>query len=160
MSTSLLQLELKLLVAHFGQDRVVRELASVTGSTVDDVESRIAKLREQRKRVRKRDVSHTIGPIENACQSNPDCRDLLEILGHAYESRLFLPELRAVNNFLRGNGLPSRQKSRASALKPVMTFLSAQSRAQLESVIASIHDSTPESEFSVLAKELMATSRS
>jgi hypothetical protein len=158
-TTEFLKTQIQLLIANFGRRSVVEALASVSNLTAEQIDAEIAKQEANRKTKSSKkpksldQLTSALGPLsENQLK-------LVTQLGRRYESKQFLATLRNVEEFLHRNNVPPKQyKSRADALPAILNVLSGLSLSELESFLA---DSSPggESDYSILAKQLMGKSR-
>lgn len=159
-SETFLDLELRLLVARHGKDRVAKTLSEIEGVdyaasevrrytkrgnewvlTADDsayraaIEAGVSAYENSAKRNRaKRQLKVSIEDmVREVSPSNPDVARLLEKLARAYEKREFLPELREVRRFLTARGRPTtRVLSRRTVLPTVLQVLAQCSMDELK----------------------------
>ena len=122
---TLLDLELRLLVARHGKTEVAKALSTigdvdlaVVDGDLKDYERRRAKkgtLRARRK---------SIEEMVRDANPQPTARELVEKLARAYDERDFLPELRDVRRFLESRRVSvSTLRSRSDALPTVLRVL-------------------------------------
>lgn len=147
---TLLDLELRLLVARHGKDRVVKTLSEIESIDHGATEVRRYKKkgnewllvgyesadrvtiengvsayedgvkRNRAKRQSKESVEELVREIS---PSNPAVTPLLQKLARAYENKEFLPDLREVRRFLASRGKPTGIQSRRTALPTVLRVL-------------------------------------
>ena len=138
---SLLDLELRLLVARYGRRAVSASLSRIGEVDPTTLESSVAAFEADAKRPREstrrqslKSADEVIGSLNLAV---PEVHALLQKLGHAYEAKTFLPALREVRRFLETRGITAaRLRSRADALTTVLTTLSRLPMEELFSIDA------------------------
>ncbi len=123
---SLLDLELRLLIARYGKTEVAKALSGI-GSTdltaikagVEDYEDGAKRSKAQRRTEKSiEEMVREVNPL------NPDVAHLLEKLARAYENKEFLPELREVKRFLEARDIPTLKiRSRRNAFPIVLQVL-------------------------------------
>lgn len=160
MRSSRMKMERKQLAAQLGEHQVLRERVPVTGSTLKSAEPRIVPVSAQRHLVRKGDAARLTEKVQRVRQSNRARRDFSGLPEDAGESRLVLPERRAVHDLLRRNGVTAKQGHQVAAPNVVMDPLATRNQARLESLTASVHARITASAFSLPANKLIAAPRS
>ena len=127
---ALLDLELRVLVARYGHKRVSDTLSRIGEVDPSALASMAATLEatEKKNPARKRSPRVVKSVDELICDLDPGApavRELLRKLGHAYESKTFLPALRQVRHFLEGRGGDGlKLRSRRDALPAILSALS------------------------------------
>lgn len=155
-SSDFLKTQIQLLIATFGRRCVIEALASASDATADQIQAEIAKLEANRKAKAFKQPQ----PLERLISALPHLEDaqrnLIMQLGRRYESKQFLPTLRNAEEFLRRNNVPPKKhKNRTAALPAVLKVLSTLPRSELESLLADSTRPGGESDYSILAKQLM-----
>ncbi len=120
MNNVFLEIELRLLIAHYGRHQVLQGLAKLVDSTVEKIESQLKEIEESKRKKKKARTKSHEQIIAEITKNGTPSRDSLEKLLSLYESRTFLPELRSANVFLERRGLSNNYKSRKEALPQVM----------------------------------------
>ena len=157
MSTSdFLKLQLSLLVSQFGRKSVLDALAGLSGLSTEQIEAEIA-AHEAKKRAKAPKRDKSLDEIMGSVVVNSDeAKKLLTQIGHLYETKQFLPNLRDAEEFLRRNSAPNRKfKSRKEALLPVLKALATIPRRELESLVAHATNADGQSDYALLANQLM-----
>ena len=159
-SQTLLDLELRLLVARHGKDRVAKTLSKIEGgeraasevrrytrrgnewvlTTSENVrrpsiEAEVSAYEDSAKRNRaKRQLKVSIEDmVREVGPSNSEVARLLSRLARAYEKRVFLPDLQEIRRFLASRGKPTtRVLSRRSLLPTVLQVLAQCSMDELK----------------------------
>jgi hypothetical protein len=155
-SENFLKLQLRLLTARFGRKSVLEALGSLSGSALDPVEADIAgqegnKLPKAPKR--EKTVEEIVASLP---LTSKEARESILELGHLYEAKQFLPNLRDAEEFLRRNGAPARKpKSRRAARAPVLRALSEVPLSELASLVHHTKAASGQSDFLILANQLM-----
>ena len=142
MSTSkpqLLNLELRLLVARHGKERVLEALSQIEdaglGSLEDAIKTFETEFRKPKKKARRR-PHKSIQEMVDEANPAPEARELLEKLAKAYEERGFLPELRQAKRFLESRGTSAAKlRSRVGALPLILRELAKCSIADLQRLV-------------------------
>lgn len=153
-----LRMQMKLLVAFNGRQRVLEELASVEGLDLATVERELAEISSNAKpkaaaarRPRQRKSVHDLirdVPLDD------EVRPLVEKLAVAYEARGFLPELWRVKQFLESKGIDgTKTRSRNDAFPKVLSVLSGLSRNELELLEADLENRA--SDLSILTDQIL-----
>ena len=124
--STLLDLELRLLIARHGKARVSAALSAIGDVDLDVLDTGIREYEdESRNRTSHRRASKSIE--EMVQDSNPNgaaAKRYMERLAHAYQDKEFLPELRAVKRFLQSRGVQTEKlRSRSDALSTVLRVL-------------------------------------
>ena len=109
---------------------------------------------------RKAKTSKQPKPLEELISGLPplpeDQLKLITQLGRRYESKQFLPTLRNAEEFLRRNNVPPRKhKNRTAALLTILNVLAALPLQDLQSLLADSTRPGGESDYAILAKQLM-----
>ena len=126
---TLLDLELRLLIAQHGKTRVRKALSAIGDVDLTEIDIGIKAYEDKakKKNTQRRSRKSIEELIQDANPDNPEAKRLIEKLAHAYEYKAFLPELRDVKRFLESRDFPVAQfRSRADAL-PIILHLLAQS---------------------------------
>ena len=123
---TILDLELRLLIARHGKARVSEALSAIGDVDVAVIGAGIRayedKTRKNKSRTRPRKTMTEM--VREAHPNSLEAYRLVEKLGCAYENKEFLPELREVNHFLETQGNRARTfRSRADALPSVLRVL-------------------------------------
>lgn len=122
---TLLDLELRLLIARHGKARVSEVLSSIEAVKLAALDSAVKAYEgdsTKRRRIRPRKSVDEM--IREANPENPDTEHLVRKLALAYENRRFLPGLREVRRFLESRYMPADEfRSRADALPAVIKVL-------------------------------------
>ena len=135
--STLLDLELRLLIARHGKARVSAALSAIGDVDLDVLDTGIREYEDEyipsasehedgsRNRTSHRRASKSIE--EMVQDSNPNgaaAKRYMERLAHAYQDKEFLPELRAVKRFLQSRGVQTEKlRSRSDALSTVLRVL-------------------------------------
>lgn len=126
VTVSLLDLELRLLIARHGKTRVSEALSAISDVDVASIDAGVkayeGKTRKNKQRSRPGKTMDEM--IRDAHPKGLEAQRLIEKLGRAYENKEFLPELREVSRFLESRGSSARAfRSRADALPAVLRAL-------------------------------------
>lgn len=151
-----LKLQLRLLVAQFGRKSVLDALAGLSDASPEQLQAEIARLdAAKRAKSAKREKS----PDELLASLPPmteEIRNLVMQVARLYQSKLFLPNLRDAEEFLRRRGAASRKfKSRATALGAVLKALSVMPATELGSLVTQNMTADAQSDYAILANQLM-----
>ena len=123
---TLLDLELRLLIARHGRTRVSEALSAIGDVDVAGINTGIKAYehKAERNRAQRRPRKTMAEMVRDAHPKSFEARSLLEELGRAYEGKEFLPELREVRRFLESRGSSATTfRSRADALPTVLRVL-------------------------------------
>ena len=134
---TLLDLELRLLIAQHGKTQVSEALSAIGEVDLTGIDSEIKAYEDKAKR--KNTQPRSRKSIEEMVQdANPDSLDakrLIEQLARRYENKEFLPELREVKRFLESRHVPvARFRSRADALPTVLRLLAQSTLDDLQAL--------------------------
>ena len=159
---SLLDLELRLLVARYGRREVSASLSRIGEVDPTTLESSVAAFeadaREPRQSTRRRSAKSADDVIDGLNLAVPETHALLRKLGQAYEDKTFLPVLREVRRFLEARGIPAaRLRSRTDALTTVLTTLSRLPMEELRSIDAERLDKR--SDLGIISDQILRPSR-
>lgn len=131
---TLLNLELRLLIARYGKTEVAKALSGIGSTDLTAIKAGIEDYEDGAKRSKaQRRTEKSIEEMVRAVDpSNPDVAHLLEKLARAYENKEFLPELRKVKQFLEYRDIPILKiRSRRDALPIVLQSLATCSLDEL-----------------------------
>jgi len=132
----LIGLEVRLLLARYGKRRVLEALAAIHQVDLAAIETEIERY-EARAKDKKRSRRKGIPELVEDARLDRAMRSIVEKIAYAYESKEFLPELRAVKRFLESQGISAdKLRSRADALPKVIDVLAHQSKEGLEKLVA------------------------
>ena len=123
---TLLDLELRLLIARHGKTRVSEVLSAIGDVDLTVIDTGITDYEEKAKRnkTQRRPRKSIEEMVRNANPDSLDAKRLIEKLARAYENKEFLPELREVKHFLESRRVPvAKFRSRADALPTVLRVL-------------------------------------
>ena len=124
-NTSLLDLELRLLVVRHGKAQVSEALSAIDEVDLGNIDSRL-KVYENNTRKSKSQLQPRKSIEEMIRDLKPDSLDaerLIRRLAQAYENKEFLPEFRNVRRFLESRRIPVSIRSRAAAFPVVLSAL-------------------------------------
>lgn len=160
MNEQFLELELRLMIVRHGRSRVLSVLARLGEQSVEELERDIAALAERKAAGKKPQKGRPAADlIEEATRDCPGNKALVTTLVVRFENRSFLPQLRDVMRFLERVGVPhGKLRSRAAGLPKVVAALAQRPEAELRQLAAS-SPSDSDSDFLMLAREIMAGGR-
>lgn len=127
---TLLDLEIRLLVARHGKARVSKVLSAIGDVDLTVIDSGIKAYEDKSKRnkTQRRRRKSIEEMVRNANPDSLDAERLIAKLARAYEDKELLPAFREVKYFLESRGVPATKfRSRADALPAVLRVL-AQTR--------------------------------
>src|SRR5438270_10861751 len=161
MSTSdFLRLHLRLLVSQFGRRSVLDALADVSGVSPEKIDTEIA-AHEEKKRAKAPKHDKSLEELLRYLRvASEEVKKVIADIGHLYETKQFLPNLRDAEEFLRRTDASSKKfKSRRAALGAVLKVLSEMTLDELQSLLTQITSSHGQSDYSLLANQLMGKGR-
>lgn len=123
---TLLDLELRLLIARHGKRRVSEVLAAIgeVDLTVIDNEIKAYEEKAKRNKTQRRRRKSIEEMVRNANPDSVDAERLIEKLARAYENKEFLADFREVKHFLESRHVAIvKFRSRADALPTVLRVL-------------------------------------
>ena len=123
---TLLDLELRLLIARYGKTKVAKALSGIGNTDLPAIKAGIEDYENgaKRSKAQRRTEKSIEEMIREVNPANPDVAHLLEKLARAYENKEFLPELREVRRFLEYRDIPtSKIRSRRDAFPIVLEAL-------------------------------------
>ena len=133
---TILQLELRLLVARYGKRRILSAIATIEGVDLVEIEREIERQEVKAKRKKKRRSKGISELIQEARLSDIDARPFLEELALRFDAKEFLPQLRDVKRFLESRGVPAgKLRSRLNAMPKVVDVLASLSSAELKDLM-------------------------
>ena len=155
MNDHFLELELRLLIVRYNRKRVLHALARLGDQTPEQLEELLRAAEEKRKA--KRPEPSVMDIVASESRVHPEIAEPLRLLGLAFQNRTFLPQLRDVRRFLdRTSSTHGKLRSREAAAASVFCALGKLTRDELLRLTAH-NDASGESEFSMLAREIMRT---
>lgn|ERR1700735_1506399 len=154
----LLKIELGVLLLRHGRKNVIDALAAIGGQTLEEIQAELAIVQQRRVR-RNANVPSASELIGQLCVEKSEHSDLLQTLAVRYDNRKFLPHLRDVQRFLdRGGTRHGRMRSRREAAGRVVQALNRLPIEELRN-LASRPEAQTESDYALLAKELMGRAK-
>ena len=159
--STLLDLELRLLIARHGKARVSAALSAIGDVDLDVLDTGIREYEdESRNRTSHRRASKSIE--EMVQDSNPNgaaAMRYMERLAHAYQDKEFLSELRAVKRFLQSRGVQAEKlRSRSDALSTVLRVLAECELEELQAL--NEEKEMRESDLGMLTDQILGTTKS
>ena len=123
--TSILDLELRLLVVRHGKAQVSEALSAIDQVDLGDIDSRLKVYENNSKKnkpqlQRRKNIEEMIHDLK---LDSLDAERLIRRLALAYENKEFLPEFRDVRRFLESRHIPISIRSRAAAFSVVLSVL-------------------------------------
>ena len=134
---TLLDLELRLLVARHGKAQIAKTLSAIGDVDVTLVDSGVKAYEDNagRNRARRRPRKSVEDMMRGISLEDPDTAVLVERLARAYEEKDFLPEFRDVRRFLESRRISTAKlRSRADALPTVVRELARFSLDELQTL--------------------------
>jgi hypothetical protein len=154
----LLDIELRILLLRYGKARVSEALARLEQPTIAELESEIGTAAKRKTSAKKKAIS-AVEFAARISSDQPECSQALQALAVRYDNRAFLPHLRDVRRFLEQCGMPNGSvKSRADATRSVFTTLAGLGAQELKK-LADSPEAPGESDYALLAKEIMGRRR-
>lgn len=151
------ELEIRLLLLRYGRRKILEALAHLEDQSVDEIERELSAA--ERKPKRKRTAASSLDIVAAETQKRPEVSEQLQTLASLFEARVFLPQLRDVQRFLERAGTSVRKpKSRAAVMSVLFRTLAKMEPHELNALIAGLH-TQGDSDFSLLARTIMGTSR-
>jgi hypothetical protein len=160
MSTQdFLNTQIRLLIAQFGRRSVLETFAAASGVSPDQIIQEIEKLQAKKRGKESKPPKSLEELIANAAP-RPEAYGKIIQLGHLYEAKHFLPNLRDAETFFRRyEASPKKYKSRKDALPVVLKVLSSMPQQELEILVDDLMRSPDQSDYAILAKQLMGKSQ-
>ena len=134
---TLLDLELRLLIAQHGKTRVSKALSAIGDVDLTEIDGEIKAYEDKtkRKNTQRRSRKSIEEMVQDANPDSPDAKRLIEKLAYAYEYKEFLPELREVKRFLESRRVSvAKFRSRADALPTVLRLLAQSTLDDLQTL--------------------------
>lgn len=134
-SVQLLDYEIVLLLAKYGEKRVVHMLAERLGLSTEELQRRLQRLKEVTPRIPTRKTVDPYRVLDSIISEKPEKAAHLRTLFSRFQSRSFLPELKDVRRFFERHGHDlGNVKSRAQVVKPLFTLLANLEASELASL--------------------------
>ncbi len=131
-----LDYEISLLLAKYGENRVIATLAGKLGLSTTDLSESLRRLSEVRPRVSKRKPPDVMKIIDSVSAESPEKAHCLQLLYTQFQSRVFLPELRDIRRFFdRYSDDLGHAKSRDDAAPRLFRLLARFSPPELENLL-------------------------
>ena len=158
-SVQLLDYEIVLLLAKYGEKRVLSMLAERLGLSADELQRRLKRIKEATPRITTRKPIDPHRIVDSIISEKPEKAAHLRRLFSRFQSRTFLPELKDVKRFFERHGRDfGKVKSRAQVIKPLFMLLANLDTSEL----ASLGEYIPEDNYSslgIISDEIMRRHR-
>jgi len=156
MSDQIAQLEVRLLLLKYGRQKVLRALADLGDQSPGEIEQQLLAM-EQKPRIRRpKPTALELAAAES--KGREEIAEPLRLLAVAFQNKTFLPQLRDVQRFLDRLASPGKLKSREAAVPALFRVLAGMPKDELVR-LAAPDDSHGESEYTILARAIMGTSK-
>ena len=155
---SLVNLEVRFLLARYGRQRVLEVIANIGEVDLSHIEAALESYESRDKRSGKLKPVNVDALVERL-GLDADSKALVYGLAIAYESRSFLPQLRDVRRFLASCGIERAVKSRRDALPQLMQALSRCDADRLRD-LASLPDDSRRGDLGVISDQILGAERS
>lgn len=131
----LLEYEIVLLLAKYGEKRVVSAMAKKIGLSVEELERKLSDLREIKPRSSLRTPRDIPQLVESIAVHTPEKAPMLTTLGARFQNKTFLPELKDVKRFFDSHSKSfGKLTSRDKAAPELFRFLSSLDDSELISL--------------------------
>ncbi len=159
MTSSHLDIEVRLLVVKYGFEKVLTALAQAGNTNIEDLRSMLQELERRPKSSQKKRPQQTAEQIVNKLDvDGPEKGELLKTLAHRFDSRVFLPNLRDVRLFLQEHGNEGVPKARHRAAEPLFRYLADLPLSELRGMV-SVEGSQQSSWYSDLSAQIIGDVR-
>jgi hypothetical protein len=160
VATDLLDLELRLLLARHGRDRVIAALARVSDTSPEEIEETLREFERSTSRRRVKPQKTVRAILADLKIPSKKIFDLVSEAAGLLEAKVIFPNRREVIAFLRKHGIDrSGAKSRREALPQVLRILSSLDEPQLREVLETASRSG-ESDYALLANKILGKTQS
>jgi len=154
MNKDFLEIELRLLIQKYGYNSILRTLAFIKESSLEQIETLLFRIEQRGNRSKTKKQKSDIEVAEETIKDSANY-EVLKQLALGYHNKRFLPQLKDVKRFLSQSGIDiGNIKSRVLATKKVFELLKGFGLRELEELIPS-YERNEESAFSSLAKEII-----
>lgn len=154
MKKELLEIEVRLLIHKYGYNNILRTLALVKESSLEQIEALLCDIEKRGDRLKSKKRKSDIEIAEETIKGSENY-EVLKLLAMHYHNKRFLPQLKDAKRFLEQAGIDAGSiKSRVLATKRVFESLKSYNLKELEELIPSC-ESDGETAFSALAKEII-----
>jgi hypothetical protein len=154
-----LDYEIVLLLAKYGEKRVVSGLAGKLGLSPEELQAKLSELNKVKPRTSSRKPVGTSRILESIVAENPEKAPNLGVLLTRFQNKTFLPELKDVRRFFDRNSHPLRRvKSRVAAAPQLFKLLAALD----PSALATLCEGDQQKEYSslgIISDEIMRRNR-
>ncbi len=137
MTSSMLDIEIRVLVVKYGFDNVLKALAGTSAATVDEIRQMLD-AQERRPRGKRRSprpltASEVVATLKVDSSTK---REVLVDLAQQFDGKVLFSELRHVLRFLEQHRIDARPKSRASSVRVLFSHLAQLSDEELKNLAA------------------------
>ena len=151
----LLQYEIVLLLAKYGERQVLKALADHLGVTYDVLEARLKEIHTLVPRVTKKKRSYPQTTIESLATQHPDKAECLRTLFSRFQNRTFLSEFKDVKRFFHRHGSDlGKVKARAAVVPKLFKLLATLDIKELTALCDDVRTGEYSS-LGILADEIM-----
>jgi hypothetical protein len=155
MSQNLIDYEIVLLLAKYGEKEVLSAFARNLGLSSNEIESRMQGLKQLKRKTATRKRADPSRIIESLVVQHPEKADHLKTLFSRFQSKTFLPELKDVRRFFDRHSTDlAHPKSRVDAVPSLFKLLASLDLPELTSLCQK-PEPTEYSSLGLISQEIM-----
>jgi hypothetical protein len=160
MTADFLNLDIGILLARYGRQRVLGALAEADGTSLVELEKQLEKIKAARAGKTLPVKKSLVERFENEFRHSPERLSKLRPLIVAFENRSLFPTLKSAQRFLQSHGKEvSSIKSRTLAGPHVLQVIASLSSNELEELNRELRPSDGKSDFSLLSDAILSKDR-
>lgn len=120
----IVELELNLLLIKYGEKKVIKHLAKMSGLSPVELETNLQKVHQIKKKSSSKKRNRASNAMEEIINQNPQKSQVLNLLYSRFQSKSFLPSLSDIRRlFNRYSSEPENLKSRNNSAPKIFKLL-------------------------------------
>ena len=154
-SDDFLEYEIALILAKYGERKVLSAMAKKLGLSPEEIEGKLRKLNEIPPKKLRRNLSEPRSTIEALLARYPSKSEYLKILFARFQNKTFLPEFRQIKQFLERRTAETGQiKSRTEAMPRLFNLLGSLEESEL-ATLCQDSEKGEQSSLGIISDEIM-----
>lgn len=157
MKTDLVNLEVRFLLARYGERGVLQSIAEMRHESIEKLEAELVALETSKRKRAVRRARSGDEILTDLVPANDPRKSVLTEAARLFEQKRLLPSLRDAQDFvMRNTGRECKSKSRREALRPVLMALMELPDEMVRRALDEATRGDSNGDYELLAKQIMA----